>query len=316
MDPLPIIFLIAITPLLIAIYIRYALSPARRGVHTELDAIHLGPSLWFWLIGLLSLVFLPSLLELKSGNITLFPRLFPSDPSGFGSFTPVTFGLVIAWIAAWFFGAPLAALAGVRAGLVLTIVLCSAGIITNHLALALPDAHDELVILAIGCVQCVLCLSYAKREHLAASTNCSKCGYDLSNSPEAATPPPCPECGTPHAIATTTYTRQITLSKRAPRIAMSWAVAAIIAMFAPPVGMLTVMVSYLSRGIEFNTAVQLAQQYEGNTGSPLLHAWPLPVAGMIASLLYQYFGSRRKWLLVWLLIPLGVAASFALRLFV
>lgn len=309
MDPLLLVIFIAFLPLLIALYIRYAISPARRGIHTDLDTIHLGPSLWFWLVGLFSLIFLPSLFPRTSANITLAPRLFPANPTGFGSFEVVTIGLVIAWICSWLMGTIIAALVGVRAGLVFTAILCSAGIISDHLAAAIPGRHDELIILAVAFVQALRCLSPNQHVQVATSTTCSTCEYDLSQTPNA----PCPECGTGYDVATAVFVRRVALSSRAPRITISWAVAAIVAMFAPALGLLTIAVNYTSRGIPFDAAIQLAQQYEGNTGSPLLVAWPLTLSALVASLLYQNLGTRRVWLLTWLLIPLGIAASFALQ---
>ena len=216
-----------------------------------------------------------------------------------------------AWFAAdlarWF--ASLATLTvPTRTVMLAVVVLASAGIVTAFVAPVAPDTLDELAIPALAAFHLIFTFARISKHQVATSSTCQFCGYDLSQTPDK----PCPECGAPFIEATTVNGHALTLSPAGTRTAKGWALGALAIMLCAPVGHAAAVTRHMVHGINWSNALQLVQQYEGQASASILSAKPLAIAAATIVLTSPFLEVRR----LWLLIPLGIAASFALRLFI
>lgn len=273
-----------------------------QSVEPALSPIRLG--FLVWLAAFASILVIPLTDRITNNAPWFVPRLFPPDRAvSCRGGDSTNWASAFAWLVSWLVGPPLAAALGLRPAATLILIALASSIVTNHLSPLLPGFADEAIVFAIAWIEIAFCFRLVRTHQARTSQTCQRCGYDLSSTPDI----PCPECGVPYYLATTVRARHVELSPWSNSVAKSWSVAAIVAMLAAPTGLLSAATGYLARGIPASASVQLAQQYEGNSGSPFLHAWPLTIAGLVAALLYQFEVGKRAWLLV----PLGVIGSIA-----
>lgn len=263
------------------------------------DRVAFTSGMIFYVLGFVSTIVPPGLVP-KDPTLWYLPSLGLSELPG-----PSRLIFMLTVALAWLLGSPLAA-AGLRAALAFAVIVLSAGIVTNHVGQLIPEAPDELLIGLLTLVQIGWGFEIVSDERIGTSTTCQRCGYDLSPTPDT----PCPECGTAYATATIVRTRRLAPTPKAMRIARGWAIAGAIAAICPAVGMVAAIVGYRTGGTDWASALQLAQQY--HFGNSFRLAWPLALAGAAIVVLYHLGWNRRAWVLI----PLGVAASFALRLFI
>lgn len=214
---------------------------------------------------------------------------------------------IAAGVVRWFASLATLVIPG-RAILFAVAIVCSASVVTVYAAPIFPETLDELAIPMVAVLHLLFAFTRISKHQIAASTTCQSCGYDLSNTPDK----PCPECGMPYAQAIAVNAHRLTMSPAGVRAVKGWALGALAITLCGPVGFAAAVTRHLVHGINWPSSVQLVQQYEGHAAAPIMTAMPLAIAAALIILVSPLLHVPR----IWLLIPLGVAACLALRLFV
>jgi hypothetical protein len=264
----------------------------------------------YWCAGLIATILVATLAPLLPDTAWYVPRLVPTKYwQGWGHGLDWHESLTFAWYTTWFLGAPFAAALGVKLSLYCGTLLCSAAVVASHIAPLGGDVPVHAIVLAFALVHCLRFFSTFEPPRAFTSPHCLACGYDVSKTPNA----PCPECGKPYAEITTAYEQRIVFTPIAIRFLIAWGVAAGLATISRPLGVFGASLGYLSKDIRFDTALQLALQYHGNTAAVFAESFlmlPLIIATAFAACIYVYRNDRRAWLLVLLGIAVYLALSF------